>query len=280
MKPKMVISFSGGRTSGFMTKWLLDNKSDEFEFLVIFANTGQEHKKTLEFVNNCDKHFGFNTVWVEAIVHHNERKGNTHKVVTFETASRQGEPFEEIIRKHGIPNQAFPHCTRELKLAPINSYVKSIGWKKRDILTAIGIRTDETRRVRKDATKANIIYPLVDMYPIDKQGVLDWWAQQPFDLNIMEHHGNCTWCWKKSLKKHLMLVNEMPEIFDFPRYIEKMYPHVGPHKDKSVARTFFRGRRSTEDLFRLSEQDDDVIIDDINSGCGESCELYTTENIK
>ena len=29
-KPTMFVSFSGGRTSGYMCKWLLDNKSDEY----------------------------------------------------------------------------------------------------------------------------------------------------------------------------------------------------------------------------------------------------------
>ena len=31
---------------------------------VVFANTGQEHDKTLDFVNNCDKHLGFNTTYL------------------------------------------------------------------------------------------------------------------------------------------------------------------------------------------------------------------------
>ena len=67
-----------------------------------FANTGQEHEKTLEFINNCDMHFGFNTVWIEAVTHPNKKKASTAKVVNFETASRKGEPFG-VISKYGIP---------------------------------------------------------------------------------------------------------------------------------------------------------------------------------
>lgn len=278
MKQKMVISFSGGRTSAFMTKMLLDIKSDEYDFIVIFANTGQEHEKTLEFIRNCDTHFGFNTVWVESVVHHGQRKGNTHKVVNFETATRDGTLFEEMIKKHGIPNMAFPHCTRELKLAPINSYLKSIGWTKKNSITAIGIRIDETRRVRKDATTAKIIYPLVDTFPSDKQDVLDYFCNESdFDLGLAEHNGNCTWCWKKSMKKHLILIKETPDIFEVPRRMEKLYPNTGAHKDKSIPRTFFRGNRSTINLFELNEALDEVVIDDLFSPCGESCELYATE---
>lgn len=125
-KKRLLASFSGGKTSAFMTKWLLDNKSEEYDIKVVFANTGEEHVKTLEFVHVCDQAFGFGTVWIEAI--QRERgKSSGHRIVTFETASRNGEPFEAMIGKYGIPNTSFPHCTRELKLNPIKSYLASIG---------------------------------------------------------------------------------------------------------------------------------------------------------
>jgi 3'-phosphoadenosine 5'-phosphosulfate sulfotransferase (PAPS reductase)/FAD synthetase len=119
--------------------------------LFIFANTGDEEEKTLEFINRCSIGWNLNIVWVESVVHHNERKGSTYKVVDFKTASRNRGPFEEIIKKYGIPNQNFPHCNRELKLAPINSYVKSLGWK--NYKTAIGIRSDEFDRVNQNHKK-------------------------------------------------------------------------------------------------------------------------------
>ena len=55
-KDVMFVSFSGGRTSGYMCQWLLENKSDQYDFIFVFANTGLEHEKTLEFVDKCDKH--------------------------------------------------------------------------------------------------------------------------------------------------------------------------------------------------------------------------------
>src|SRR4051812_21794137 len=113
----LLISFSGGRTSAYMTKLILEsNQYDDFIKIVLFANTGKERNETLDFVNECDHRWNFGTVWIESVVHHDERKGSTHKIVTYETASRQGQPFEDVILKYGIPNAAFPHCTRELKL--------------------------------------------------------------------------------------------------------------------------------------------------------------------
>jgi 3'-phosphoadenosine 5'-phosphosulfate sulfotransferase (PAPS reductase)/FAD synthetase len=286
-KPRLKISFSGGRTSGFMTKYILDNYSDKYEIVVTFANTGQEHESTLKFVHDCDNHFGFNTVWLEAEVYHNERKGSGHKIVTYETASRNGAPYEEVIKKYGIPNMIFQPCNRELKLNPMNSYLDSIGWESGSYFTAIGIRADETRRVSVKAGVQKIVYPLIDWLPTDKQDVNDWWDDQDFNLELLEHQGNCTWCWKKSLNKHIRLIKENPEFYDFPRRMEATYgfhgsPCYGVPKEGVSARVFFRNYRSTNDLFALAAESEInpnglPTNRDVDGGCSESCEVYTTE---
>ncbi|BDE26073.1 hypothetical protein OCUAc20_45730 (plasmid) [Acinetobacter baumannii] len=69
MKSYYQISFSGGRTSAYLTWYMLNNYSHLYNFIVTFANTGIEHEKTLEFVDKCDKYFNFNTVWLEAVIH-------------------------------------------------------------------------------------------------------------------------------------------------------------------------------------------------------------------
>jgi 3'-phosphoadenosine 5'-phosphosulfate sulfotransferase (PAPS reductase)/FAD synthetase len=153
---KLVISFSGGRTSGYMTKKILDAKGGEYDIKVIFANTGFENEATLQFVHDCDTHFGFNTVWIEGVTNMEKGVGMSHKVVTFETASRNGEPFEAVIQKYGIPNMQTPLCTIDLKRYPIEHYLRSIGWSLRDYDLAIGIRTDEQRRVKEPAETERI----------------------------------------------------------------------------------------------------------------------------
>ena len=65
---QLLISFSGGATSAYMTKLLLEKLNpNEYEIKVVFANTGKEREETLEFVRDCDIRWGFNTVWVECI---------------------------------------------------------------------------------------------------------------------------------------------------------------------------------------------------------------------
>jgi hypothetical protein len=279
LKEKYHISFSGGRTSAYMTKLLIDNWSDRYEFIVTFANTGLEHPKTLEFINNCDKVFGFNTVWLESVVQHDKRSAPTHKIVTFETASRKGEPFEEVIKKYGIPNSAFPGCTRDLKLAPIKSYLKSLGIDEHKIRTAIGIRTDETRRVNAKTAEARTLeYPLIVVWPSDKQDVLDWWEDQPFDLGIDEFEGNCLGCWKKSLKKHFMQIERDPSVYDFHKRMEAEHEFTGPQQGH---RHFFRNDMTTIQLFKAYEEHGGqprrmIEQPHENSGCSESCELFET----
>tara|TARA_A100001035_G_scaffold70475_1_gene53925 strand:+ start:743 stop:1693 length:951 start_codon:yes stop_codon:yes gene_type:complete len=276
----LITSFSGGRTSGYLTKKILEHKNEWKDVVVTFANTGQEHDKTLDFIHNCDTHFNFNTVWLEAKITHERGVGTRHTIVDYKTASRKGEPFEQVIKKHGIPFSGSPHCTRELKNYPILSYIKSLGLTKKDYVLAIGIRADESKRANRK-NKNNMIYPLVDLN-IDKQDVLDWWQEQTFDLEIPEHFGNCTWCWKKSYKKLMTIMIEEPSVFDFPKRIEQTYARNGPvarRIEKDIK--FFRGFKSVKDIEEMITEDFEKFTDlhhlHITDGCSESCEPFHDE---
>lgn len=278
---KFLISFSGGRTSAYMTRFILAemDTTPYGEVAVVFANTGQEDPRTLEFVHQCDVQMGFNTVWVEAEVIEG-RASSRARVVSYETASRDGRPYEDVVRKYGIANADFPHCTRELKLRPIHDFIRrGLGWKDYD--TALGIRADEKRRVSARATRDSIVYPLVDWMPTTKEQVNDWWAAQAFDLQVPEHLGNCTWCWKKSDPKLARVFHEAPEVFDFPARLEVEYRHAG-YRGAQDPRVFFRQHRSTEDIRAMGRLMNPAHLarmpqrPDENSGCGESCELYET----
>lgn len=284
-KPRLVISFSGGRTSAVMTKRLIEEKRDTHELAVTFANTGQEHNATLDFVNECDKRFGWGVVWLEALIDARNGKGVRYKIVTYETASRKGEPFEAYIAKYGIPNAGSPQCTSRLKIEVINAYIlKGLGWRKNTYKTAIGIRADESDRMSK-VKGHRFIYPLVDQ-GMTKEKVIQEVRSWSFDLMLDEHFGNCTWCWKKSNRKLLTLAKHNPEIFDFPVRMEEKY---GLHKfvptDKATKRVFFRGHRSAMDILDLARKGNfeeftdkySISFDpdmDMSSGCGmSSCEI-------
>jgi len=265
-KKKLLVSFSGGETSAFMAQWLLKHKQDEYEMVFVFANTGQENEETLEFVDKCDKEFNLNVVWVEAVAHHGERKGCTHKIVDFKTASRRGEPFEDIIKKYGIPNQASPHCTRETKLAPITSFTKEY-FGTRKYYTAIGIRIDEADRMNAKYKENRILYPLIlkDFIQMTKPKINFYWNTMPFRLKLKGYQGNCKTCWKKSDKKLYTIAQESPEYFDFMNNMEEKYPRVGAEfkKDETcVDRVFFRKHRAAKDIINESEKFKGKVVDD------------------
>jgi len=278
---RVLISFSGGRTSGYMTHRLLRELPDTVDARIVFANTGQEDDRTLNFVNDCENIFGWDITWVEADVHHGERKGTTHKIVDFNSASRNGEPFEEVIKKYGLPNQSMPHCTRELKLQPIKSLCREWGWKKGTYHSAVGIRADEMDRMSAYAEKEFLVYPLVK-WGVKKPEILEWWRQQNFDLYVPEHRGNCVWCWKKSFKKLVQVHREDEDLFDFPLRMEKEYGWTGSLAKKSGNRqTMFRGNRSAKDVIEMSQSGHEGFEDpNFVEECAESCEVFSDTSLR
>jgi len=285
-KETMFVSFSGGRTSAYMARWLLDNKSDEYDFIFTFANTGLEHEKTLEFIDKCDKAWGLNLVWLEAVVNPEFGRGIRHRIVDFDTASRNGEPFEALIAKEGIPNSARPRCSHRLKALVMESYRRSLGFNAKH-LTAIGIRSDEADRMNfKAIEEGKACYPLVKFTPTTKAQVIDWWSQQDFDLEIPEHYGNCVTCWKKSDRKLMTIAVEEPERFDFMRRMEKEHGHTHLG-DEDDARVFFRKHKTVDDIFDMASKPFKKFVDhkpelqlgllddlDLSGGCSESCDIY------
>lgn len=295
MKRKLIISFSGGRTSAYMTWWLLNNMQHKYEMRVVFANTGKEREETLEFVRKCDEYFGFNVVWVEAFVHYVENKGTTHVVTNFEDAERDGQPFEDVIFKYGIPNKPYPHCSRELKAQPIRSYARSIGWTK--YYTAIGIRHDETSRIDfKKSKKERLIYPLATINRVFTSDINLFWSKQPFDLELKSYQGNCDLCWKKSNRKLMTIVKENPEKAEWWRNMEKQYGSFVPESRKNspvnTPITFFRNSKSIDDIIENSKHPFEPALDtskdidfykqvemfdlnlDEHGSCSESCEAF------
>ena len=301
------LCMSGGRTSAYMVEHILFQYQQggfdgEYNFVITFANTGREHFKTLEFVNNCDKRwrelYNNSVKWLEAVVH-DGRVPCSHKIVDFKTADRDGNVFELVVAKYGLPNSTFLHCTRELKENPILSYMESLGEKKGHILnkklveatyeTWIGIRADEPKRLNgKMNGKQKKVFPLagdsingVD-FNCDKQDVLDFWEDMPFDLNLPEHQGNCIDCHKKSNKKLNLVYNETPESFKFTAYLDNQYSEVKAQvlDGKLIPRKRFRGYLNTKELIGVFKSTDIDTKDrsEESGGCSESCEPFMMDN--
>lgn len=211
------ISFSGGRTSAYMTHRVLQSNNGLPKVAEIcFANTGKECEETLEFVRDCSVNWGVPITWLEYT--DAPETANRFKVVTFETASRDGEPFEALIKKRGyLPNPVARFCTVELKVRTIHRYLKNKGWAEWDSM--LGIRADEQRRLAKignqDYGKHEEKCAPLGQAGITKEDVGAFWRAQPFDLGLPNNngvtmHGNCDLCFLKGGAQVLSLIAEKP----------------------------------------------------------------------
>jgi 3'-phosphoadenosine 5'-phosphosulfate sulfotransferase (PAPS reductase)/FAD synthetase len=210
------ISFSGGRTSAYMLwRVLQSNNGLPDEAIVCFANTGKEEEATLQFVKDCQDKWNVKIHWLE--YEWNEDAKKRWKLVDFETASRNGEPFAAAIKSRGyLPNPVTRFCTSLLKIRPFAQYLKTIG---NDWQQMVGIRADEQRRVVKIRNKPdeegfNRIIPLADA-GVTKEMVGEFWMNQSFDLGLpnmngVTMHGNCDLCYLKGSHQIMSLIQEKP----------------------------------------------------------------------
>lgn len=207
------ISFSGGRTSAFMLHHILEANGDLPERVqVTFANTGREMPETLDFVHECQTRWGIPVTWLE---YKREGKNNTYHVVSHNSASREGEPFEQLLAaKRYLPNAVARFCTADLKIRPMKKHLMSLGWERWS--ACVGIRADEPTRVKYESKdRWSYWYPLADA-GVTKADITAFWDAQPFDLRLYNARGstpkgNCDMCFLKSEATLAAIAKEHPE---------------------------------------------------------------------
>src|SRR6056300_67268 len=257
----VIISFSGGRTSGYMLYHIL--KAHDFnlpdDIYITFANTGKEAEQTLEFVRDCGINWGVKIHWLEHYFA-DERPKHRTKEVTFETASRNGEPFERLIddRKY-LPNPVTRFCTSELKIKVMERFMRSQGYKEWS--NVLGLRYDEPRRAinarKADYQKWDNVVPLYDAQVTIKD-VIGFWDNSSFDLKLRSFDGktlagNCDLCFLKGANTLVKLIKEEPERADWWIKQEQKFEGTGAK---------FRKDRDYIHLVDLSKQGDLFGLDD------------------
>ena len=221
-----LISFSGGRTSGFMLKKIIDayNGTLPEDLYVVFANTGKEMPQTLDFVRDCAEKWDCKIHWLELEIA-DERPIYRTKEVNYETASRKGEPFEALIqRRKMLPNPVMRMCTQELKMNVMKRFMKEKGHK--EWTNVVGLRYDEPRRVakqnRQNDSNANAWDSVCPLYQdkITVKEILEFWQKNNFDLKLTSENGqttagNCDLCYLKGTKTLTKIIKEKPDLADW-----------------------------------------------------------------
>jgi 3'-phosphoadenosine 5'-phosphosulfate sulfotransferase (PAPS reductase)/FAD synthetase len=281
IKGPALISFSGGRTSGYMLKKIIDAYEGQLpeDVYVVFANTGKEMPQTLDFVNDCSDKWNCKIHWLELEIAEEKPIYRT-KEVTYETASRNGEPFEALIkRKKMLPNPVTRLCTAELKINVMKRFMKGKGHK--EWTNIVGLRYDEPRRVAKQ-NKANDmqINPWDSVCPLYQskvtvEEVSNMWNKSNFDLNLPNHNGrtlagNCDLCYLKGTKTLTKIIKERPDLADW--WIDqenKIEKSAQKFLGRKVSTASFRKDMKYIDLLNLTklEERQQDLFDDNSLSC-------------
>ena len=266
-----LISFSGGRTSAYMLRKILDAHDGRLpdDVFVTFANTGKEREETLRFVHDCETHWAVRVHWLEW------RGEGQFEEVGYNSASRKGEPFAALIdRNRYLPTAITRFCTVELKIRTMSRFARTLGWKHWSNI--VGLRYDEGHRVmkalaRNDSGKERFkaVMPM-SKAKATKADVMAFWARQPFDLQLKSYEGNCDLCFLKSKEKLKAIIRENPGIENWWVEQEKKVDDGERYK----AGRFLMGHTSMASLAQgvadqgfLFNDDDEFDVE-----CGLTCE--------
>ena len=298
-----VISFSGGRTSAYMLRQILDAHGGTLpdDVQVAFANTGKERPETLRFVYDVQTQWGVPVNWIEwrakpkqaekraslaAWLAENDPEGrfvhsDGFERVGFNSAARNGEPFAALIAmKQRLPNWTERWCTEFLKVLPLFALAESFGWAAGTYQEVIGLRADEPMRVlrsyesakfkwdRKTKQQVPRVPPRLVRFPlslakVEKADVMAFWRAQPFDLQLQPHEGNCDLCFMKGKVLRKRLIRDVPGIADWWNKQEIDRNKFFDRRDR--VRSLIEEVRVSPEFF--GETDDE----EADAECGASC---------
>lgn len=266
-----------------MKEWYPDHN-----IINVMANTSKERIESLVFMNDCDELYGLNLVWVEAVINQERGVGTGYKVVTFDELKKNGEIFEDGIKKYGIASVANKWCNRDMKTIPMKKYADDV-FGANNYSIAIGIRADEMDRISTSYRDNNIFYPLIER-GIDSRYRNRFWADSPIRIKIPAFKGNCDFCFEKSRRKLLTIIREDPDVPNWWKEMESKYSHI-PISGKDVYNGMacngghFFGRNNTPvvDLIEMAKKPfrratDEYIYEnelfDFENDCGVNCKIF------
>lgn len=275
--------------SSLMMAYYMEQWYPNHNIVYGMANTSKEDEESLIFMDKCDKFFGFGMTWIEAIINQEKGKGTDYKITDFENLKRNGEIFEDGIKKYGIPSKINKWCNRELKLVPLKKFCDNIfGAKNYSI--AVGMRADEMDRVSKDYKNNNVFYPLLDNGITTKERN-KFWSDKPIQIKIPAYKGNCDMCFEKSNRKLMTIINEDPNKAVWWDKMIKKYSQItiegkdsyNHFAENEGGMNFYRQNKTIEELIEMSKQPfskatDEYIYEndlfDLEGECGAGCKVF------
>ena len=278
---KKIVSFSGGRTSAYLCKVMIDEFGrDNVDF--IYMDTGAEHPKTYEFIRNVNKHFGLNLVCLRGDFNQPLGKGHKYNVVSIDDIGPDLKPYTALVKKYGTPGVASAWCTSRMKEETHDKYCNE-KYGKGNYETWIGIRADEPRRLSGIGKREDLRY-MAEITDVEKDDVLGYWSKQPFNLEIDEWLGNCVFCFKKSNLKLAAAQRDEPGLYiEWLEMIESATERDG--QDRVSKHVMNRKKMTLKDVIATFDGSTGGEIKarirgghHIDTGsCSESCEVFSND---
>lgn len=273
---KKVVSFSGGRTSAYLCHLMIERFGAE-NVDIVYMDTGFEHPETYKFIKACNDNLKLNITCLRGDFSNPLGAGVGYNVVSIDSILCDGMPFSEMMAKYGTPYTGGMFCTDRMKLKPFKKHCDD-KYGKGGYETWLGIRADEPRRL---GDKKGVKY-LAEISDFEKQDVLDFWKEMPFDLGIEEHLGNCVFCPKKSNLKLAAAQRDEPELYI--KWLDMLYSDSVRVDDKTGHWSkMYRGSQSLEQLIATFDGSTGAEIKarmrgakHLDTGsCSESCEVFS-----
>jgi len=138
-----LISFSGGRTSAYMLRMILDAHDGKLpdDVHVCFANTGKEREETLRFVHECATRWNVRVRWLEFVTDlRSVGAAGRFEEVGYNSASRNGEPLSRLIaRKQSLfSTMRGRWCTQHCKVGVLHDFMETQGYSGGDYVLMNG----------------------------------------------------------------------------------------------------------------------------------------------
>ncbi|MCK5126801.1 MAG: phosphoadenosine phosphosulfate reductase family protein [candidate division Zixibacteria bacterium] len=205
---KKIVSFSGGRTSAYLCYWMKEFFGDDVDF--VYMDTSAEHPKTYEFIKKVNDQLGLRLTCLQGNFNQPVGVGHTYDVVDVNDLKCDLKVYRELVSKYGTPSVVSGWCTSRMKEDVHDMYCDDM-YGEGNYVTWLGIRADEPKRLKNVGKRDDLRY-MAEIIEADKEEVLNFWSEQPFDLEIPEWLGNCVFCFKKSNLKLAMATFDEPEL--------------------------------------------------------------------
>jgi hypothetical protein len=203
MVEKHVLGISGGKDSAALAVFVRQNYP-ELDIEYFFTDTGKELPEVYEFLGRLEGFLG------KPIARLNPRRD-----------------FDFWLReyKHFLPSAQTRWCTRQLKLAPFEQWIRPMLAAGDKVTTYVAIRADEEFREGYTSKHENLKVRLPFREAgIDKKGVMD--ILESSGVGIPKYYdwrsrSGCTFCFFQQKIEWVRLKERHPEAFEEAKQYEK-----------------------------------------------------------